>query len=122
MRIARRLEAGDALVGIPAERADDADVVVVPHVAVGHDVEAGLDLIGDDRFDGVLVGLFVRDLLERDANVTTQQLMLEPTRSGIGPDHGRREDLFYDLLWHSVVLLLISARIRDKGPEYTPSK
>jgi hypothetical protein len=103
VRIARRLEAGDALVEVPAERADDADVVVVPHVAVGHDVEAGLDLIADDGSDGVLVGLFVRDLLERDANVTTQQLLFEPTRAGIRPDHGRREHLFYDLLRHSVV-------------------
>ena len=115
--LARLLEAADALVHVPAERADHTDVVVVPHVAVGHDVEAGLDLVANDGRYGVVVGLFVRDLLERHANVTTQQLMLEPTWAGIGPDHGRREDLFYDLLWlwHLVFLLLISARLRVRG-------
>src|SRR5262249_60190287 len=36
---ARRIKPADALIHVPAERADNADVVVVPHVAVGHDVE-----------------------------------------------------------------------------------
>src|SRR6185436_20531052 len=43
------LEAADALIHVPAEAADDADVVVVPHVAVGDDVEARFLLIADDR-------------------------------------------------------------------------
>jgi hypothetical protein len=47
--------------------------------------------------------------------------MLEPTRAGIRPDHGRREHLIYDLLRHSVVLLLNQRQIPDEGPEYTPS-
>ena len=60
------LEAADALVQIPAERADHADVVVVPHVAVGHDVEARFFLVADHRGDGVVVRLFVLDFLECD--------------------------------------------------------
>src|SRR5690606_2119729 len=58
VRVARRLETGNALVEVPAERTDDADVVVVPHVAVGDDVEAGLLLVSNDRGDRVRVRLF----------------------------------------------------------------
>src|SRR4029079_17116938 len=58
------LEAVDPLVHVPAETADDADVVVVPHVAVGDDVEARFLLIADDRGHGVVVRLFVLHFLD----------------------------------------------------------
>ena len=69
MRLSGRLETWDALVHVPTERADRPDVVVVPHVAVGHDVEAGFLLIANDGRDGVVVGLLVLHFLERDADV-----------------------------------------------------
>ena len=103
VRLARVLEAGDALVHVPAERADDADVVVVPHVAVGDDVEARFFLVADHRRHGVGVRLFVLDFLERDANVAAQQLLLEPVRPRIRPDHGGREKRVDDLRCHVVL-------------------
>ena len=72
MRVARRVEAGNALIEIPAERADNADIVVVPHVAVGHEVEAGLFLVTDDRSDGVRIGFLVGDFLEGDPHIPAQ--------------------------------------------------
>ena len=87
MRLAGRLEAWDALVHVPAERADRPDVVVVPHVAVGHDVEAGFLLIANHGRDGVVVGLFVLHLLERDTDIPPEQLVGEPVRTRIRPDH-----------------------------------
>ena len=87
MRLAGRLEPWDALVHVPAERADRADVVVVPHVAVGHDVEAGFFLIANHGRDGVVVRLLVLDFLERHAHVAPEQLLREPVRPRIRPDH-----------------------------------
>src|SRR3979490_2413029 len=76
-RAARGPRAADALSHVPAERPDDADVVVVPHVAVGDDVEAGFFLIANHRGDGVVIGLFVLHFLERDADVPAKQLVVE---------------------------------------------
>ena len=100
--LASGLEAADALVHVPAERADDADVVVVPHVAVGDDVEAGLFLIPDDGRHGVVIRLFVLNFLEGDANVAAEQLMLEPVRPRIRTDHGGRKNSIDDLRCHSL--------------------
>ena len=102
MRLARVLEAADAFVHVPAERADDADVVVVPHVAVGDDVETGFFLIANDRGDGVVIRLFVLHFLERDADVAAEQLVLEPLRTRIRSDHRRGKNRIDNLLWHSV--------------------
>jgi len=98
--LARLLEAADTLVHVPAERTDDADVVVVPHVAVGHDVEPHGFLLGDDRGDGVGIGFFVGHFLERDADVPAKQLMLEPARPRIRTDHRGREQLVNDFSSH----------------------
>src|SRR4029077_5872628 len=49
MGLARGIEARDAFVHVPAEGADHADVVVVRHLAVGHDVELSLLLIDETR-------------------------------------------------------------------------
>ena len=119
MRFARVLEAADPLVHVPAERADDADVVVVPHVAVGHDVEARFFLIADHRRDGIVVRFFVLDFLERDANVAAEQLVLEPMRPGIRPDHRGREKSVDDLRCHVILCCLgvsISSRLVDRVP------
>ena len=113
MRLPRLLEAADPFVHVPAERADDADVVVVPHVAVGDDVEAGFFLIADHRRDGVVVGLFVLDFLERDADVAAEQLVLEPLRSRIRSDHGRRKNGVDDLFGHFGVLLRWRVTVYD---------
>src|SRR5271168_3139408 len=106
MRIPRVLEAWNALVHVPAERPDHPNVVVVPHVAVGHDVETRFFLITDHRRDRVVVRFFVLHFLERDSNVAAEQLMLEPMWPGIGPDHGRRENGVDDLRCHSILCLL----------------
>ena len=101
--LARLFEAADAFVHVPAERADDADVVVVPHVAVGDDVEAHVLLFTDHGGHGVVVRLFVLHFLERDPDVPTEQLVLEPVRPRVRPDHGRREELVYDFLCHVIL-------------------
>ena len=121
VRVARRLEARDALVEIPAERPNDSDVIVVPHVAVGHDVESRVFLVADHRRDGVIVCLFVLNLLECDAYVAPAQLVLEPVGPGIRADHGRREDGVDDLLRHCSLLKIILRRDsrRPRGPQYT---
>ena len=49
--------------------ADRPDVVVVPHVAVGDDVEAGFLLVANHGRDRVVVRLFVLHFLERHAYV-----------------------------------------------------
>ena len=103
MRLSRRLEAADALVHVPAERTDHANVVVVPHVAVGHDVESGFFLIANDGGDCVVVGLFVLDFLECHANVAAEQLMLEPLGPWIRPNHRGREKLVNNLRCHVVL-------------------
>ena len=87
MRLLRRLEAADALVHVPAKRADDAHVVIERHLAVCNDIETCFFLIVDDRLSRVMVGLFMLDFLECDANVTSKQLMFVPVWSGIRPDH-----------------------------------
>ena len=94
MRLPGGVEAADALVHVPAERADRADVVVIGHLAVGDDVEPGF--YSWSRMTaavGVAVGLLVRDVLERNPHVATEQLVVEPVRTGIGADHRRRQDL-----------------------------
>ena len=78
-----RLEAADALVHVPAEGADPADVVVEAHLAVGHDVQPGVLLVPDHRGRGVGVGLGVRRVLERHAGVTAEQLVRVPVRSRV---------------------------------------
>ena len=83
MRVLCSLKAVNSLVHVPAERADDADVIVVPHLAVGDDVEAGFLLIVNHRRGGVLVGLFVADLFEGNPNVAAQQLLAIPARPRI---------------------------------------
>src|SRR5688500_18748747 len=102
----RLFEPVDPLVQIPAERPDDANVVVVPHVAVGHDVESGFFLIADDGGDGVVIHLFVLDFLECHANVAAEQLLLEPLRTWIRPDHRGREKFVNNLRCHVVLYLL----------------
>src|SRR5262245_44156465 len=94
------LEAVDPLVEIPAERTDHTDVVVVPHVAVGDDVEAGGFLITNDGGDRVVIRLFVLNFLERNSNIAAEQLMLIPVRPWIRSDHGGREKLVYNLRCH----------------------
>src|SRR6185436_5606268 len=95
----------DPLVEIPAERTDGADVVVVPHVAVGDDVESGIFLFANHGRDGVVVGLFVLDFLERDADIAAEQLMLVPVWPWVGSDHRGRQKLVYDLRCHVAPLL-----------------
>ena len=98
------LEAGDALVHVPAERADHADVVVEVHLPVGHEIETGLLLVPDHNLGGVLVCLLVVDVLERDAHVTPEQLVVEPVGARVGPHHRRGQDRVGDLLWHLLPL------------------
>ena len=104
MRLARGIEAADALVHVPAERADHADVVVVGHLAVRDDVEPCLFLVGDDGVGGVVVGLFVRDLLERHPDIAAEQLLGETsaasdtTRPSWSGESCRRSSLAPDLL------------------------
>ena len=94
MLLTGRVEAADALVHVPAERADDADVVVVPHVAVGHDVETGFFLVANHGGDRVVVRLLVLHFLESDADIADEQLVLEPVRPRIRADHrGRKQGL-----------------------------
>ena len=97
MGLARRIEARDPLVHVPAEGADHADVVVVGHLAVGDDVEPGLLLVADHRRGGVGVGLLVPHVLEGDADVAPVQLIAEPMRPRVGADHGGRQDRVDDL-------------------------
>ena len=85
MRLLGRLKAVDALVHVPAERADDADVIVEPHLAVGDDVETGVLLVVDHGLRGVLVRLFVPDLFEGNPDIAAQQLMAD-TSCGRGYD------------------------------------
>jgi hypothetical protein len=75
-------------------------VVVVPHVAVGHDVEARFFLVADHRGHGVGVCLFVLDFLECDPNVAAQELVLEPVRPRVRPDHRGRKNFVDDLRCH----------------------
>ena len=91
----------DALVHVPAERADRPDVVVVPHVAVGDDVEAGFLLIANHRRDGVVVGLFVLHFLERHTDIPAEQLMREPVRTRVRPDHRGGQKRLDDLRCHA---------------------
>jgi len=93
--------AGDALVHVPAERADHPDVVVVIHLAVGDEVEARLLLVVDHDLGRVLIRLLMVDVLERHAHITSKQLIVEPMRSGIGPHHRRRQDVIGNLPRHS---------------------
>src|SRR5215467_11474375 len=72
MRFTGRFKPADPLVHVPAEGSDDADVVVVPHVAVGYDVQTRFLLIADHRCNGIVVSLFVLDFLERDTNVAAK--------------------------------------------------
>ena len=83
MRVLRLLEAPNALVHVPAEGADDSDVVVVGHLSVGDDIETGFFLVADDDLRCVVISLFVRDLLECDTNVAPKQLMTIPVGSWI---------------------------------------
>ena len=99
----RSLEAVDPLVEIPTERPDHADVVVVPHVAVGDDIQSRLFLVADDRRHGVGVHLFVLHFLECHANVAAEQLLLEPLRPWIRADHRGREKLVNNLRCHVVL-------------------
>ena len=78
--LARRLEPADPLVHVPAEGADPADVVVVVHLAVCDDVEAGFLLVADHGVRGVVERLLVLDLLERDPHVAAAELLPEPLR------------------------------------------
>ena len=104
MLLLRLLEAGDPLVHVPAERADDADVVVVAHLAVRDDVEPGVLLVADHGLGRVVVRLGVVDVLEGDAYVPTEQLVVVPVRPRVRPDHRRRENGVDDLPWHSCLL------------------
>src|SRR5947208_16853383 len=61
MRLSGRLKAADALIHVPAEGADNSDVIVVPHVPVGHDVEAGRLLVAHYGRNSVVVRLLVRN-------------------------------------------------------------
>ena len=58
--------------------------------------------------DGVVVRLFVLDFLERDADVPAEQLVLEPVRPRIRPDHGGREEGVDDLRCHWFLCLWVS--------------
>ena len=109
--LAGGLEAADPLVHVPAERPNDADVVVVPHVAVGHDIEPRVFLIADDRGDGVVVRLFVLHFLEGDADVTAEQLMPEPVGPRVGTDHRGGEQGVDDSCIHERVLPEKSANV-----------
>ena len=100
MRIARSFEAADAFIHVPAERTDDADIIVVPHVAIGHDIEAGFFLIAHHCGNSIVVSLFMRDLFKRDANVAAEQLLFVPGRPRIGPDHRGRKYGVDDLFCH----------------------
>src|SRR5262249_32337419 len=72
MRLAHRVKPADALVHVPAERTYDADVVVVPHVAVSYDVQTRFLLITDHRPNCVVVSFFVLNFLKRDLDVATK--------------------------------------------------
>jgi hypothetical protein len=98
VRLLGRLEAADALVHVPAERPDHADVIVVGHLTVGDDVEAGFLLVADRDMRRILVGLGVVDGLERDADVPAVELVVKPMRPRVGADHGGRQDGVDDLL------------------------
>ena len=87
MLFASRFEAWDALVHVPTERPDRTDVVVVPHVAVGDDVETGFLLVSNHCRDRVGVRLFVLHFLESHTYIAAAQLVGEPMRSRIRPDH-----------------------------------
>ena len=117
MRLARGVEAGDALVHVPAEGADHTDVVVVRHLAVGDDVEAGLFLVVDDGLGRVVVGLLVADLLERNPDVATEQLLGEPVRPRVRPDHRGRENRVDDLLWHRTSSSSLHVESLDAKPD-----
>jgi hypothetical protein len=54
MLLFRWLEARNALVLVPTECADDPDVVVEAHLAVGDDVESGIFLVGDRKAIGIV--------------------------------------------------------------------
>ena len=71
VRFASRFKSSDALIHVPAERTDHADVIVVPHVSVGHDVQPGLFLIADRGADRIVVRLFVLHFFEGDLNVAS---------------------------------------------------
>src|SRR4029079_18210107 len=92
MLFAGGVEAADALVHVPAEGADHPDVVVVRHLAVGDHVEAGLFLVVDHDLGGVVVGLLVADLLERDSRVAAEQLLRVPVGARVRADHRGREN------------------------------
>src|SRR5438034_7968712 len=100
MRFSRVLEPADALVHVPAERADHADVVVVPHVAVGDDVQPGFFLIADHRRHRIVVSLFMLDFLKRDANIAAKQLVAVPLWSWKGTDHCGRQKCVDNFSWH----------------------
>jgi hypothetical protein len=51
----------------------------------------------DHDLGGVVVGLFVADLLERDPDVSADQLLRVPVGAGIRADHRGREDGVDDL-------------------------
>ena len=104
MLLAGGVEAADALVHVPAERADHADVVVVRHLAVGDDVEAGFLLVADHHLGGVVIRLLVANLLERDPDVAAEQLLRVPVRARIRPDHRGRKNGVDDLARHAGLL------------------
>src|SRR5688572_13791212 len=54
-------ESPDSLVHVPAERADDADIIVVPHVPIGDDIETGKFLLADNGSHRVVILLFIGD-------------------------------------------------------------
>ncbi len=116
MRLARGVEARDAFVHVPAERADHADVVVVRHLPVGHDVEPGLLLIVDHREGRVVVGLLVPDLLERDPDIAAEQLLVVPVRPRVRPDHRGRENRVDDLPGHRTSSVTRHVETPDASP------
>src|SRR5581483_790181 len=64
------------------------------------DVEPCLLLVADDGVRGVVEGLLVLDLLERDPHVAAAELVAEPALPRVGADHRGRENGVDDLLRH----------------------
>src|SRR5579862_5025513 len=114
MRFPGGFEPTDAFVHIPAEGADDTDVIVVPHVSVGHNIEARFFLLANYSRNSVLISLLVLNLFESDTYVASEQLMFVPVWPWKRPHHGSWQNGIGDFDWHGGMLSSAKSKAKER--------